>query len=338
MEPATKLQPTNTKPDSGAKFPMLVSYAFLRETPPPYIAWLLGNPNVEWLLDSGAFTAKNIGAEINLDDYMAFVQQWRKHLFGYIALDKLGDPKQTAENLSVMLKAGLSPIPVHVLGDDGRRMDELFEYSPWVALGGLRRPHRGSASLAYIKQKMLWARGRDVHWLGYTNLASVEAFRPFSCDCASWAACVMYGRSEVFTEGRLQGVTREDILTKPPRLGFLKALNACGFTLAEARDLRGWRRSKDRPATSWVAAQLGARGWVEYGRKVRSYLGTRLFLATIPERGLCSLLFRWVNDTLPAGQQPYTAPAPDAEPQSKPKRQAKRAEPKPRKRSRKIPV
>lgn len=331
MEPATKLQPTKTTPDAHAKVPMLVSYAFLREANEAFIAWLLGNPNVEWLLDSGAFTALNAGITIHLDEYLRFLAQWKDKLFGYIALDKLGDPKATDENLRVMLREGFKPVPVHVLGDDGRRMDELFELSDWVACGGLRRPHRGAAPLAYIKQKMVWAKGRNVHWLGYTSLPVVATFRPYSCDCSSWNAGAQWGRANVFTGGKLRPLSREDVLTKTPSLPVLIEMQAAGFTLAEARDMRKWRRSKALGITQAAAIQLAARAWVRYVRALRANIGTRMFLAGIPEPQLCETMFNWIDATLPEGQQPYDSPAPTA-PRKKPGQAPKRPKAEPRKR------
>jgi hypothetical protein len=92
------LLPTRTTPEARAKFPLLVSYALVRDKPEA-LRMFLDHPGVELLLDSGAFTALNTGQEIRLDDYMKFLDKWQDKLFGYLALDKLGDPKQTDENL-----------------------------------------------------------------------------------------------------------------------------------------------------------------------------------------------------------------------------------------------
>ena len=147
-----------------AKIPLLTSYAYLRDYDDNHVGEMLSDPRTEILLDSGAFTAFNSGKEILLSDYMDFVGRWGHKLFGYMALDKLQDPVQTDKNLEIMLKAGLTPIPIHVYGDSKERMDWLFEQSRWVACGGLRRPHRGAAPDEYVKVKMKWASGRDVHW------------------------------------------------------------------------------------------------------------------------------------------------------------------------------
>src|SRR5207302_10610654 len=103
-----------------SRLPVLMSYAFMRDMPEKRIAQIMNNPTIELLLDSGAFTALNAGYEIKLDEYMEFLQKWQSRLFGYMALDKLQDPKTTAANLRTMLSEGLKRITVHVFGDDER--------------------------------------------------------------------------------------------------------------------------------------------------------------------------------------------------------------------------
>jgi len=180
------------------KFPVLVSYAYARKATARF-AELANRPDVELLLDSGAFTAKNTGEDISLDEYCSFLDEWGPKLFRYLALDVVGNPEGTDRNLKEMLRNGYKPVPVHVLGDDQRRMDELFEYSDYVALAGLRRPHKGGAPKEYVAAKMKWAAGRDVHWLGYVREPMIAAFRPYSVDCASWTAGQMYGAARVYT-------------------------------------------------------------------------------------------------------------------------------------------
>ncbi len=95
------------------KFPILASYAYLRETETDRVRQLVADPRIEFLLDSGAFTAFNVGKTIELQDYIAWVHAWKPHLFGYMALDVLQDPVATDANQQTMMTAGLVPIPVH---------------------------------------------------------------------------------------------------------------------------------------------------------------------------------------------------------------------------------
>jgi hypothetical protein len=274
-----------------AKLPLLISYAYLREERPETIERILTHPSIELLLDSGAFTAKNAGVEIPLDEYIEFCQTWKDHLFGYMALDVLQDPAGTDSNLRIMLKEGLRPIPVHVYGDDERRMDELFALSDWVALGGFRRPHRGPAPLTYVNIKMSWARGRHVHWLGYTNKPVIEAFQPFSCDCSSWMAGAMYGRVAIYA-GRGQWFTfkREELLVKRgfTDMNLRRALSDYDISMTEFLDERHWHNgnsSNQIRARDCMITKLPARSWVRYVVDLRHRrCGTRLFIACHDEQ------------------------------------------------------
>ena len=83
------------------KFPILVSYAYARKKIDEF-RLLASNPNVDLLLDSGAFTAKNVGETILLDDYCKFLDEWKTKIFRYLALDVVGDPVSTESNLQVI--------------------------------------------------------------------------------------------------------------------------------------------------------------------------------------------------------------------------------------------
>ena len=267
----------NAIPAEPTKVSVLVSYAYMREIPDEILGWLFANPYVEWLLDCGAFSALNAGFEISLADYMAFVQRWKHLLFGYIALDKLGDPKQTDENLRVMLVEGLQPIPVHVRGDDGHRMDFLFQKSDLVAFGGLRRPHVGSASIEYVKQKMMWARGRSVHWLGYTNDRDIRAFRPFSCDCSTVTSSARYGVCYFYLgNGRFDALTKNEFRVSPT-VGRVEAVRAAGYSYSDLMARCAWRAHRS------VMEYVCCMSYVRYALDLRRSVGTRVFLAVVRE-------------------------------------------------------
>lgn len=257
------------------KFPVLVSYAYAR-THLPQFADLIARPHVELLLDSGAFTAKNTGEVITLDEYCGFLDEWKHKLFRYLALDVVGDPAATDANLKEMIGNGYKPVPVHVLGDDQRRMDELFEMSDYVALAGLRRPHKGGAPKEYVAAKMKWAAGRDVHWLGYVREPMIAAFRPYSVDCASWAAGHMYGVARVYVgKGRWIDArydTRQKLLQSKVFRGLLPRI---GFSSSDVNSRAAWGGG----GAHFLAA-ITADSWVRYSIDIRKRCETRLFLAT----------------------------------------------------------
>lgn len=260
------------------KFPVLVSYAYARKATARF-AELANRPDVELLLDSGAFTAKNTGEEISLGEYCRFLDEWKHKLFRYLALDVVGDPRATDVNLREMLRSGYKPVPVHVLGDDQRRMDELFEMSDYVALAGLRRPHKGGAPKEYVAAKMRWAAGRDVHWLGYVREPMIAAFKPYSVDSASWTAGQMYGVARIYTgSGRwidARFSTRSAILENKAAMRLLAAM---GFASCDVNNPAAWRNGG--PVERFLVPAITADSWVRYSVDIQRRYGTRLFLAT----------------------------------------------------------
>jgi hypothetical protein len=264
------------------KFPVLVSYAYARNATDEFEI-LANDSNIELLLDSGAFTAKNSGETIKLDDYCRFLDEWGSKIFRYLALDVVGDPKATDANLKEMLRTGYKPAPVHVLGDDQRRMDELFSYSNYVALAGLRRPHKGGAPKEYVAAKMKWAAGRDVHWLGYVREPMIAAFRPFSCDSASWMSAALYGRMDVYLgRGRWKAYTYKDREKVVRCRDTMRVLSAMGYTAKNVMDENCWRRAKKQGyfGMAYMSFAVSSDGWVRYCMDIMRRYGTRVFLAT----------------------------------------------------------
>lgn len=264
------------------KLPVLVSYAYARKNQQAF-AQLANDSRVQLLLDSGAFTAKNTGEVIRLEDYCKFLDTWKQKIFRYLALDVVGDPAATDANLREMLKSGYKPVPVHVLGDDQRRMDELFEMSDYVALAGLRRPHKGGAPKQYVAAKMKWAAGRDVHWLGYVREPMIAAFRPYSCDSASWMSAGLYGRMDLYLgRGRWKAYCYADVPKLLTDLESMRLLRYMGYTVENIKDRNCWRRAKSLGYTgmSFMSFAVSADGWIRYVMDMIERYGTRIFLAT----------------------------------------------------------
>lgn len=282
---------SNTEPspeDQFTKIPILVSYHYCRgKTAQRGFEELLANEDVELLLDSGAFSAFNAGAEIHLEEYLDFLRTYGDRLFGYMALDKLQDPVQTAKNLIEMKKAGLSPIPIHVFGNRQEEMDDLFRQSTYVALGGFRRPHRGPAPRSYVVEKMKWAKGRRVHWLGYTNNEMVAALRPYSVDSSNWSRGILYGIMVFYVgKGRIHPIPRYSTqgtkgCVSPITLTMSKALQACEIDESDFRDDRQWRNVGPK----YLAGRLGALAYIRASQYIRRTIGTRCFLAINPHPG-----------------------------------------------------
>lgn len=301
-------------PPPTDKVPMLISYHYMRDWPEDQIAYLLNNPHIELLLDSGAFSALNAGAEVLLEDYIEFLSTWKDKLFGYMLLDKLGDPQQSAANYDTMLEAGFNPIPIHVRGDDEDRMNYLFERSAYVAMGGFRRPKKGWSSKGYVALKMKWAAGRPVHWLGYTRQDLLPAFRPYSCDSVNVMSGVMYGLMMVFDAGRIIQYKYPDIAKmNSPTVAISRALQAVGATWADLKDPRSWRANGQRNVEI-IPHSVCCYTYVKYARWAAAHLGTRVFMATGTPNEAYEIICKFANQTTTTGKEPYPISASAGDP------------------------
>lgn len=263
-------------------FPILVSYAYARKDIEPFKKLACDN-RVQLLLDSGAFTAKNAGEVIQLEDYLSFLDTWGDRLFRYLALDVVGDPIATDRNLREMLRRGYKPVPVHVLGDDQRRMDQLFQLSDYVALAGLRRPHKGGAPKEYVAAKMKWAAGRPVHWLGYVREPMIAAFQPYSCDSASWMSAALYGQMTVYLgAGQWRSYQYKDAAKIVRDARVVTACKQLGYTIKDIQDPMCWRLAGKHGFTEhkFMSFNVSAVSWMRYVRDIKERWGTRVFLAT----------------------------------------------------------
>jgi len=265
---------------SKVGFPILISYHYLRGWSNEHKSYILSGKakrdGFEIMLDSGAFSAKNCGAEIKLAEYMDFLQEHGRHFEGgYVALDVLGEPKQTSVNLNTMFGEGLTPMPVHVWGDDDKKMDELFELSEKVCLGGFKRPNRGSAPKEYVVQKMRWAKGRDVHWLGHCRQKHITSMLPHSCDSTSWQSARRFGVASVYVGGgRMLKIHRNDRNTYQINHEVLdKFLCDAGVSRTEFRDTKGW------VGEDGVHNKVTTLSWVRYSHELRKRFGVRYCLA-----------------------------------------------------------
>jgi len=275
--------PTSVTPRTNGKFPVLISYAYARADEAMFERFA-ERDDVELLLDCGAFTALNAGKPIDLAEYIEFLRRWRSRLFGYLALDVVGNPAATEANLATMLDADLRPIPVHVRGDGQDRMDELFELSDWIACGGLRRPHAGHCQKAYVKEKMIWAAGRNVHWLGYTNHAMVRAFKPYSCDCSNMSMGYRYGNTHIYLGDWAWSnrTTRSSGgLDKPFTKQEAAAIKRSGLTVEAFRDQA---KLADRNILNNPIAYITAWSWCSFSVEMARRVGTRVFMACEPDR------------------------------------------------------
>ena len=149
----------------------------------------------ELFLDSGAYSAANTGAPIDMEDYIAYINESGAML--YAGLDVIGDPITTMRNIKTMEERGLHPIPTFHMGGDPKDLRALFDY-PYIALGGMvfstgRERYCDEIWNILLKE----APGIHVHGFGMANIALMERYPWFSVDTSSWKDGRRFGKPKM---------------------------------------------------------------------------------------------------------------------------------------------
>tara|TARA_R110000824_G_C15221116_1_gene677588 strand:+ start:56 stop:934 length:879 start_codon:yes stop_codon:yes gene_type:complete len=237
------------------------------------------------IVDSGAFTAWNTGAEVTMEGYTKFLKKMPSHWdWKAVQLDVYGDPKATYENWLRMLDMGWDEImPVFTRGDTLDRLEEFYAASDYIMFGGIAF---GGENKNYIKFFSEANKGRKVHWLGFTSMPFIKHYKPESVDSSSVTSAQRYGSIAYYRgKGMLKVLDKKkDFATRPP-LEFLKACEDRGFTMKELKQLgqsEAWVgnvRIPGGPTLNGFASFVSYTHHVWRGIDVERNLGTKMYLA-----------------------------------------------------------
>lgn len=163
---------------------------------------------MDLLLDSGAFTAYKQNKPVDFDKYCEFIENPPFALDGYFMLDVIGDPIKTEKNLDRMLTRGLKPIPVFTRGAGLDQLERFYKKCGKVAIGGVAGTTGAKAYVKWLMEKGI--KGRQVHWLGFSDRDFILHYRPESVDNSGWGEAGRYGRGKYYFNGRLNVLTRDN--------------------------------------------------------------------------------------------------------------------------------
>lgn len=177
-----------------------------------------------FFLDSGAYSAFTIGAEIDIDDYIRFIKEYDFVL--YSNLDKIGDPKQSEKNQRYMESKGLKPIPVFHYGSDIEILKELVKEYSYIALGGLvpLSSQRGKMSKWLSKCFYITQDKVKCHGFGVNSFNIWKEFPFYSVDATSWVTGSKFRRIIDFKGGRM--ITHSKLNSKNRDLGRVKVIDS----------------------------------------------------------------------------------------------------------------
>jgi hypothetical protein len=168
---------------------------------------------VALMVDSGEFSAWRRGTSVDLDRYIAYIQENKDFIFSYVAVDKIpgqfGKKKTQAEvensakvgynNLEKMWKAGLQPIPVFHQGERWYWLEKMLaDKIPYIGIS--------SSKDLWATEQQKWldqvftlltnAKGEPLvktHGFGITRPGFIFRYPFFSCDSTAWSLAPGYG-------------------------------------------------------------------------------------------------------------------------------------------------
>lgn len=150
-----------------------------------------------WVLDSGAFSAYNAGAEVDLHAFTdrcleLLASAWPPRVV--FALDVIGDPEASLRNTDYMVKCGVPAVPCFHLFESWHYLDDMGKRFSKVALGGgANRGANGHGGSDSFPKRRKWVEGcfarlwpKWVHGFGCCDRRLLFAFPFASADSTTW--------------------------------------------------------------------------------------------------------------------------------------------------------
>lgn len=262
------------------RVPVLISYAYAKCFDWDAIRKVADQ--IDLLIDCGAFTVHKQGKKITLDEYYDFLGEIDYPVDGYFALDSIGDPKKTWENFRDMQENGFEPIPIFTRGDQLRRLDEYYEYSDIVALGGLWAG--GENDPGYVKHIMEKGfRGRKTHWLGFAIFDLILYYKPYSVDAINWKRALLYGQLVVWSGRKFFSASRKDFAgNRMPPIG--KEIAKLGYDPYRLKQEDSWR------GVCTYAHEIATVSFLKYVKDLKKRVGTKFYFVVNAQHELDFLL------------------------------------------------
>jgi hypothetical protein len=195
---------------------ILISYHYLKSnTGMRDLASALADADIPLMLDSGAYSAWHVGAEIDLGEYIEYCKGHGANFEIQVALDVIGNKERSRPNLDAMLDAGLKPMPVFTIdeSESEENIDWFLQRSRSIGIAGnpTAPEHSWSignsntfeeARIAYEKRMELiyrQAEGRVwLHGLSFTHSVLPWRSKCTSVDSSSWASSMRYALNTSF--------------------------------------------------------------------------------------------------------------------------------------------
>jgi hypothetical protein len=190
---------------------ILGSYHYLKRVDLAAAFARLGT-DVDFLADSGAFSAFTSGAVVRLEDYADWLLRHAAVIDAAATLDVIGDPAATAANTARLSErtAGRVPIlPVFHVGSPWAELRRLCAEHPYVALGGAVGVNgRVPQMTAWLVAAHRIAADHDtrLHGFGLTRPPYPELLPFYSVDSIYWRSASRTGSLSLWDGRRFVGL------------------------------------------------------------------------------------------------------------------------------------
>lgn len=215
-------------------------------------------------LDSGAFSAWTRGAELDVDEYIEYVEENDEGIINYVQIDKIpgsftGTPtkqekeyaqEQTWENFLYMEDKVKKPeklLPVFHYGSDFRYLEKIIEHKPksnYLCLGALVGVWKSRRKEFLDKVfEIIGDTDIKVHALGMTDMDLLQRYPIYSADSTSWLLRAVNGtiildngNGVLVSERQTGDMNHLDYKPEGIRKAVEREAKEKGFTLQELKE------------------------------------------------------------------------------------------------------
>lgn len=253
------------------KLNILVAYPYMKKEA---ISILKENEDqIQFVLDSGAFTAWKAGKSINVDDYCKFIESLPFKPWKYFNLDVIGDSEASFKNYEIMRERGFNPIPIFTRGENIEMIDKYYETSDILGIGGLVGTPKNKG---FVKGVMSKIGDRKVHWLGFNAKDFIIHYKPYMCDSSSWSFAVRFASCLLYDlNGKWYHISKQDFITRPSD----EILNIFEKYQLNPRRLSNSSEWKNSSAGKYALEELTYKSWTRYQIDLNQKLGVNFFIA-----------------------------------------------------------
>lgn len=150
-------------------------------------------------LDSGAYSAMETGAQIDIDEYCNWLQTKKNgNVRYYASLDVIGEAEQSLYNQRYIERKGLHPVPTFHQYEPWDYLERYCRDYNFIALGGMASDKNRITEFLdgcfHIISKH-WP--KKVHSFGMTNFKLLYRYPFYSADSTSWQSMARYGSSRI---------------------------------------------------------------------------------------------------------------------------------------------